>query len=113
MYTPNSPAIFVAAFSGALAGMGASDRVPTDTDAADYAGLANVAGAFAESFDTAVGPIGMPVDTYITQSVEAVCEAVWEGRSPQPTATNLNPTTYAGLCQALIAIVQAGANFLG
>lgn len=52
-YTPQNLQIFTAAFCGALAGMGLSDRQITSQSPATYAGLASVAGAFAQAVDTA------------------------------------------------------------
>src|SRR5208337_2137146 len=109
MYVPKQILVFTAAFAGALAGMGVSDRVPTDTTPTDYAGLTSVAGAFAQSFDTTWG-VTAPTQLDI-ETIEAVCEAVWEGRAPQPSTQTLNPTNYTGLCEALLAIVQEGSAY--
>lgn len=48
-YSPSNVQIFTAAYSGCLAGMGVSDRVVKDTNAASYASLATVAGSFFQS----------------------------------------------------------------
>jgi len=109
MYTPVNASVLISAFSGALAGMGVSDRVPTDPVAADYSGLSSVAFAFAQSFDTLYsGPAG----SYELQAITQVCETAWQSRAPQATSTNLLPATYSSLCQALIAIVTSGGTLL-
>ena len=105
MYIPNNQAIFIAAYAGALAGMGVSDRVVTDTNPSDYSGLASVAGAFAQCFDQLYPG---PVNTLSVQTVEEICETAWQERSPNAQAPFLTPATYTPLCNALIAILQAG-----
>ncbi len=104
-YSPNNLSIFTAAFSGALAGMGVSDRVPTSSDTI-YAGLAQVAGAFAQEFDTTWASA-----TATEMNVAAVAqmsESAWQQRAPQADATTVLPATYSQLCAALKAIVTAG-----
>ena len=104
-YVPNNQAIFIAAYAGALAGMGVSDRVPTDNNPSDYSGLAEVAGAFAQCFDQLYPG---PVNTLSVLTVEEICETAWQERSPNAQAPFLTPATYTPLCNALIAILQAG-----
>jgi hypothetical protein len=112
MYTPNNLFIFQAAFAGALAGMGASNRVPTDTIPTDPVniGLTMVAGAFAQAYDTAWGsavPSSLDVE-----STEDVCQSAWWGRSPQAfISANLSPANFTQLADALIAIVDAGDEY--
>ena len=110
-YTPQNVSIFVAAFTGALAGMGVSNRVPSDAVSSDYAGLASVAGAYAQSFDTAWGAT-VP-SSFDTAAVRDCSLDVWQDRAPQAVAPFLTPATYTAQCQALIAIIQAGETYLG
>jgi hypothetical protein len=112
MYTPNSEAIFQAAYVGAMGGMAASNRVPTDpipTDAVNL-GAALVAGAFAIAFDTAWGlavPSSLDVD-----ATEEVCVSAWWGRAPQANVPAMvNPATYTKLADALIALVDAADSY--
>lgn len=115
-YVPNNTLIFTAAFAGALAGMGASDRVPTDSNPADYAGLATVAGAFAQAFDTEWA--ASPSNVLNIQATQELCEVAWQDRSPGANPDEngnpspfLNPATYTGLVKALIAIIRSGENY--
>ena len=121
-YIPQNLMVFTAAFSGAIAGMGASDRNPSDPNPADYDGLATVAGAFAQSFDTEWAL--SPTSELDLETIQEITEVVWQDRAPQATApvlnpdnftwsTNVasaqtNPNTYTDLCRALIAIVRSG-----
>ena len=111
-YVPINLQMFCAAFSGALAGMGASDRVPTDNQVADYAGLASVAGAYAQSFDTEWGLT--PTTLLDLECAQELSEVAWQDRAPQAVPPNLTPANYTKLTQALIAMIKAaGAYFAG
>jgi hypothetical protein len=111
-YVPVNLQMFCAAYAGALAGMGASDRVPTDNLPADYAGLASVAGAFAQSFDTEWAL--SPTTSLDLQCAQELCEVAWQDRAPQAVPPNLTPANWTSLTQALIAMIKAGdAYFAG
>jgi hypothetical protein len=113
MYTPINPGIFQAAYVGALAGMAASNRTPTDPLPADpvNTGVGTVAGAFAQSYDQAWG--STPSTSLDVQSTGLVCQAAWWGRAPQASVpANVNPATFTPLADALIAIVDAGDLYL-
>lgn len=105
MYVPNDVSVYTAAYAGAIAGMGVSDRVPTSSNYPDYAGLASVVGAFAEAFDTSY--VGYPVDGLTLAAIQEVCESAWQSRAPLPVPPQLSASTYASLCAALTAIVAA------
>ena len=51
-YTPANVDVYVAAFAGAMSGMGVSGRALTSSQAATYTVSSNQAGAFAQQFDT-------------------------------------------------------------
>jgi len=102
--------MFIAAFAGALAGMGASDRVPTDPDPADYNGLTEVAGAFAQSFDTEWG--ALPADSLTISTAQELCEVAWQNRSPINVAPFNNPANYTGLSRALKAMIRQGGTYM-
>jgi hypothetical protein len=111
-YVPNSLPIFQAAFSGAIAGMGASNRQPNDPLPSDpvNTGLAKVAGAFAIAYDIAWGMLA--ANQLNVESTQEVCSAAWWGRAPQANVTsNLNPNNFAELADALVAIVDAGDSY--
>lgn len=108
-YVPSNVQIFTAAYSGCLAGMGVSDRVVKDTNAATYANLATVAGAFSKAVDTAWG---VRATTLLDiESMQSICEAYWQNRSPLASADNINPVTHAAAALAIIAIITAGESY--
>lgn len=108
-YTPNNQAIFIAAFSGAVAGMGVSDRIITDPIPADYDGLMAVAATFAKELDSLIAPT--TVSTMIAELVSNISEGVWEKRSALNNLTNLNTATYLRLSRAITAALQSAANY--
>src|SRR4249920_3602318 len=108
-YVPNNPNIFVAAYAGAIAGMGVSGRNPTDQNPANYTGLASLAGAFAEQFDTNWGL--NPSDSLQVESTFEACEGFWQERSPNAISPFLNPIEYDGETKTIIAIIQAGGAY--
>lgn len=104
-YVPQDVDMFTAVFAGALAGMGASNRIPFQTELADYDGLASLAGSFAEAFDTLWGPDGASeLDLELARQLS---EVVWQDRSPVPSAELLNPDTYSNEVTALRAMILA------
>lgn len=113
-YTPVNSQIFFAAYSGALAGMVVSNRVPTDTNAASTANVGNaaVAGAFAQSFDTAWANAA-DANLLDVLATRHMCSMVWESRAPQALVTpSLTPSSYTTLCNALIAIIGAATTYM-
>lgn len=109
MYVPNNLAMFTAAFAGALAGMGASDRYPSETNPLDYAGLTNVAGAFAQSFDTQWA--ATPSSTLTVETAQQLCEVVWQEKQPLDVAPFNLPSNYTGLTNALVAMINASTAY--
>jgi len=109
MYVPNNLAIFTAAFAGALAGMGAANRVPTDSNPIDYTGQTNVAGAFAQELDTQWG--AAPSNTLSVTAIEQLAETAWQDRFVNDVPPFNLPSNYTSLCQALVAIAQAGGTY--
>lgn len=125
-YTPINSNIYLAAYAGALGGMGASDRVPADPNASDYIGLAAVAGAFAQSFDIEWNNVVS--SSLDIESTKQLCETAWQDRAPQATAPtldpetftwnnlnapsfSLNPASYTSLTRALIAMIRAAEGY--
>jgi hypothetical protein len=101
-YVPNNPAMYVAAYAGALAGMGASDRFPTDPVPAHYNTLASIAGAYAETFDTLWAL--SPTSTLDIEACQELSEVAWQDRAPQ----SIPPVfILIELCLALIAMIRA------
>lgn len=110
-YNPISPDLFVAAYAGAMAGMGASNRIPINADAAKHVGLSNIAGAWAQEFDTLFN--NATADGLQTKLAQELSEAVWAQRSPNlailPTSTI--PATYSSTVSILLAVIQAAENY--
>ena len=107
MYTPNNLPIYLGAFQGAMAGMAASDRVPTSSLASSYAAQAVIADAFAQAVDMQVAPSPQPVPETLTAFISPLSYAVWQDRSPILSATSVLPATYTSLAASLIAIGTA------
>jgi hypothetical protein len=104
-YTVINSQMFTAAFAGALAGMGVSGRIITDSVPDDYAGLVAVAGAFAQSFDT-VWNSAAAVGTLEVSIAQEAAEGIWSGRSPNPADTNtLVASTWTPEAAALKALI--------
>ncbi len=108
-YTPKNLNIFIAAYAGAIAGMAATDCILTATTG--YGGLASVASAFAQSYDTAWGTVASTqLDNECTKQI---CQATWQHRNPPAVAPFLTPATYTAECNAIIALVQQGDTTFG
>jgi hypothetical protein len=112
MYVPINLNIFLAAFEGTIAGIGASNRTPVDPTPADDDPITAVAFAFAQSFDQ-VWNNAAAANSYQIDAVSSTCEAYWSNR-PQPlaNATFTNPATYTVYCRGLKAIIDSGSNTL-
>jgi hypothetical protein len=109
-YTPKNIQIFTAAFAGALAGMGLSDRIISDSNALTYAGLATVAGAFAQAIDTA-WTVARSATLLDVEAIQSESAAYWQDRSPNNDATTSNPATYAAAALAILATITASETY--
>ena len=102
-YTPNNIYVYMAAFSGALAGMGVQGRQPRDTVAADYSGQMLLAGAWAQALDTVWGP---SADALNIEEAESLSIAFWSERQPLPLTPYTTASTWlseAGAISAMMA----------
>lgn len=102
-YTPVNLSVFIAAYTGALAGMACDGRNPTSTLPTDYLSQTTVAGAFAQEFDT--NYLGV-THTAQVEAIKQICQSAWAGRLPLNQALFNSPGTYLPLCSALFAIVN-------
>jgi hypothetical protein len=113
-YVPKNIEMFLAAFSGALSAMGASDRQPKEPSAvtAHNIDVAAVAGSYAIEFDTIWGLT--PTTSYDVSLAESLSQDVWSSRGPSSgqSITLLTPTTYTVLATAVVALIKAGENYL-
>ncbi len=109
-YVPQNTNVFSAAFAGSLAGLAVSNRIPTSVVAADSAGVAAVAGAFAQSFDTEWGAVA--ANNFELETIQSMTQDVWENRAPMPVAPNFTPASFTKRCKSLIAIITAADAYL-
>ncbi len=100
-YTPNSTPIYLRAAAGCMSGLGAG--AATDTSPGDYTFYAQIADAFAQQVDTLW--TGTPTN-FELETLEEVCEAIWESRSPPPSDVATKAGTYYQTAKAVIARVQ-------
>lgn len=105
--------MFIAAYSGAIAGMGASNRRLTNPNSASYADLAAIAGAFTKAFDIAWNDASTANSLEIDMA-EQLSESAWQQRSPVLTATSQSLTVgnYTELATALVAVIQAASAYM-
>lgn len=109
-YNPQTLSVYVAAYSGVMAGSAASGKVPTSPNPLIYANDASIAAAFAQSFDTQWGAV--PVDTLILELIEFCSYGVWDRRTGTADTGLLLPTSWNGEVIAIIAEINAAvANF--
>lgn len=110
-YTPINLNVYIAAYAGAIAGMGASERVPSNPLSSASTNTAAIAGAYAQEFDT-IWNDATDVNELVYQEIITLSEATWEKRAPQlAQVTPLIPATYESLCEALIAIITASSAY--
>jgi len=109
-YVPNNIQVYMAAYAGALGGMGASDRILISSNPSKYSGIASVAGAYAQQFDTTWGNANATqLDVFM---IEALSEDVWLGRAVVTTFQTTRPIFYANYVNAIIAAIQAGDTYV-
>ena len=105
MYTPGNIPVYTAAFSGAIAGMAAGGRSPSDTVVTDYETLTPYAAAYAQELDT-----NWDSGTASTLDVECIASSsagAFAGRVP----SSVTPSDYVDLAEAVIAITLASRTY--
>lgn len=103
-YVPNNIYVFEAAYNGALSGFGVQGNQAISPTASHYAKAANVALAFAESFDTAWG-VTAP-DLFEHDAIQSASSAYWLKADPFANATLLEPATFNVASAAIIALID-------
>jgi hypothetical protein len=98
-YDPNNTSVWVAASSGAMAGMSAS------LTQVSYAVQATWADAWAQEVDTLFGA-GTPTQLEL-DAIQVASEAVWSGRSPLPASQSTDPVDYEGPASAVVSMATA------
>ena len=108
IYSPQNKTVYTAAYAGAVAGIAASQRTPTDPLSTDppTVGEASLAGAWAQELDTQWA--GESSSTLDVLAIEECSAAVFIGSSPPAVEPFLTPSNWAVPVAAVIAIVKAG-----
>jgi len=108
-FTPQNAAIYLAAFEGALAGLGASGKFLLDPVAGDSASAAQMADAYAQEIDVVwQAVVGAPPTTLELSVLSLISEGVWETRSPIPAPGAYVAGNYYGLCRGVVALILQG-----
>jgi hypothetical protein len=104
-YTPLNPAVFIAAYAGALSGMLTEGRHNTSSVPVDYADSCDVALAYAEEYDTNRGAAAS--STMENELTQTLSKGVWAERNPNPTVNPglLTPATHLIDCAAVLAMI--------
>ena len=113
-YVPVNIPAFVASYSGAIAGMAVSGWI-VDPTAVDYSLVCQIAGAFAQSFDT-VWNNAAPLNNLEIAAISSIVSEDFSKRGPGPLSsarfvTPANWTQAAAACAALV--LQSDAYFAG
>jgi len=112
-YSPGSTPIYLRAFSGCLAGLGA--RAGRLTMPGDNTGLLQMAAAFAQQVDTAWAANGGGTPTkFALATIESSSASIWIGRSPLESAHAFLPLSYEGIATGIAtAAIAADAQIIG
>ena len=113
-YVPINVPAFVASYSGAIAGMAVSGWI-VDPTAVDYSLVCQIAGAFAQSFDT-VWNNATALNNLEIAAISSIVSEDFSKRGPGPLSsarfvTPANWTQAAAACAALV--LQSDAYFAG
>jgi hypothetical protein len=107
-YTPLNQSIFQAAFAASYAGMNGegigSGTAPSI--AGLYSSTANVAFAFAQSYDTNRGSAA--ASTAEILDTESMCYSAWFQRNPTSVIGATTPATWTGLSADILAAINEG-----
>lgn len=112
MYSPINPTIYCAVFAGALAGMAVGGRRLNSADAARYESASQVAGAFAQEFDTLYN--NSTVNVLNILELECATQGFWSERYPNLVNSSIDltdPSEYESQCEALIAQLTAANDY--
>lgn len=101
-YTAISIDVFIAAFSGAMAGF-QSGKIPRAITPSAYVRISNAALAYAEHFDT-IFASPLPNELQLAEIEELSSEALL-GRYPNNDSTSAVPTSYSDVVDGVIAMM--------
>lgn len=105
-YTPNNLCVYLAAFTGGIAGLAAAGKYLGDARQSDYTYPAEQADALAQAIDEAWGA-GSYTNADL-QQLQSATFGVWQDRSPLTSSVSTESGSYAGLATAIVALVRAG-----
>jgi hypothetical protein len=105
-YTPLNVCVYLKAFAGCLAGLGAAGTYLTDPNEGDYTWAARMADAYAQQFDTTWGAV-TPTN-FEEDAIFGASASVWQTHSMLESHVAFIPNSYTGLCNGAIALVQEG-----
>jgi hypothetical protein len=111
-YSPINVDAYTNAYSGAIAGMAVSGWI-TDPNAADYAKVSAIAGAFAEAFDT-VWNDATALNWLQIQSIQSVAQEQFAGHAPGSldNASFVQAANWAVPAAACAALVLEGSAYV-
>lgn len=111
MYSPNNVNVYCAAFAGALSGLAAGPLASglASIRSSDYSNPTQVAGAFAQAFDTEWGLAA--ITQLDVEQIQSNCEQAMANRQPDD-AGQLLPSTWTDVVQSIIALVQEGDSYV-
>ena len=118
-YTPNNLNVYIAAFTGAVAGLlGESNSQNTNARVTGYyASSMRVAGAWAQEVDT-LWAVSTDPDQFEYSEINDFSEQLFSIAEPQPdtgttgAGSSTNPATYAPTAQALLNVLTDGETYL-
>jgi hypothetical protein len=113
LYNPNNIYVYMAAYSGALSGMGASPLGSQKGSVVktDYTNAAESAGAFAQEFDTQWGLVASTI--LDEEAIWSCCAQAIANRTPLAgNDSDNNPAAWVAIAQSIIALVQQGDAFV-
>src|SRR5260370_10099489 len=103
MYVPVNVEVYLAAYSGCIAGIGTANRVIQSIVPGDYTFINKVADAYGQSFDTIYNKVSPNI--FQLEEVQTLSEEFWVNRSPSIPGVDDVPTTYNGSCAAIKALM--------
>jgi hypothetical protein len=115
-YTPNNSTVYLQAFSGAVAGL-LGQSTPLTTTRGQYTDTIDIAGAWAQAFDTEWGVATNP-DAFEAAEILTFSNDLFQVLEPQPNTgttgagSSTNPTTYTATAAALMEVLTEAETYL-
>lgn len=106
-YVPQNNAVYLAAYAGALVGLGGGDGIQ---EAEDHSFAAKSADAFAQQIDTTWGANSIASTSLV--HIQGLAVTAFLGRSPLSADLALHAGNYSGIATNVVSVVNAGVNQL-